>query len=355
MLGISVYLSEQSADEQEQIIIKMSAAGFKSIFTSLHIPEDDPGLYAGRLKTLGSLARMHGMELFADISPGSLGHLGFTWDTASGLLEWGVSGLRLDYGISEETIASLSKGMRVALNASTLTQENIDKLRSAGLSFSSAEAWHNFYPRPETGLDREEFNRRNAWLRSEGLQVMAFIPGDGLKRGPLQLGLPTLEDHRGTSPFAAYLDLLGEPAVGKILIGDPSINDETLEQFRIRCGGAIPLRARPATSDARLLEQLESVQTNRPDPARDVIRSAESRLEGLVDLPVEPLSAGPRPAGSITVDNRLYGRYQGEVQITKRDLTADEKVNVLGRVIDEDLPLLRHIGGGQPFRIRWVR
>lgn len=47
-------------------------------------------------------------------------------------------------------------------------------------------------------------------------------------------------------------------------------------------------------------------------------------------------------------------RYQGEIQIALADLPADERVNVLGKVIDDDLPLLPWIKGNQKFRIKWV-
>ena len=58
-----------------------------------------------------------------------------------------------------------------------------------------------------------------------------------------------------------------------------------------------------------------------------------------------------RLVGSVTIDNERYGRYQGEMQIAKRNLPMDEKVNVVGRVIDEDLSLLKYIKSGQGFSI----
>ncbi|MEH7234604.1 DUF871 domain-containing protein [Bacillus sp. JJ1562] len=355
MLGISIYLNEELSEQKELYIEKMSRLGFKSIFTSLHIPEDDPSLYTDRLKALGSFARKYDMELFADISPKSLEYLGYTWENAEKLQDWGLSGLRVDYGVSEEVIANLSRKMKIALNASTLTKENISKLKEYGVQLEFVEAWHNFYPRPETGLDIVEFNRTNKWLKAEGIKVMAFIPGDGEKRGPLFKGLPTIEDHRDFSTFAAYLDFLNNPFVDKILIGDPTISEWSKKQFESFQGGIIELRAISVTTDQKILEQLTRVQSNRQDAARDVIRSAESRLYGLIgDFPVKPENTVERSAGSITVDNCEYGRYQGEIQITKYHLPTDLKVNVIGRVIDEDLPLLDNISGGTKFKIHWV-
>ena len=39
-----------------------------------------------------------------------------------------------------------------------------------------------------------------------------------------------------------------------------------------------------------------------------------------------------RPGGTVTMDNRLYGRYSGEIQLIREDLPADEKVNVIGHI-----------------------
>lgn len=231
MLGISVYLGSESIKDLEPYIQKVHTIGFSSIFTSLHIPEDDTSLYKERLQELGGLASKYEMELMVDISPKSLGHLGYTWGNVEGLLGWGVTGLRVDYGIDDTIIVQISTKMKVALNASTLTKEGLTRLKAAGLRTEAVEAWHNFYPRPETGLDAAEFIETNQWLRDEGLTVMAFIPGDGKRRGPLFKGLPTLEDHRDLSPFAACQDLMKNGLVDKILVGDIELGEKSLEQF----------------------------------------------------------------------------------------------------------------------------
>ncbi len=132
MKGLAVYLSEPLTDEAKDNIRQMRTIGFTSIFTSLHIPEDDPTLYTERLRDLGALARELEMELVADIAPKSLAALGKTWDDAATLIEWGVTGLRVDYGVTPKQVADLSKQMMVALNASTLTAEELDCDESGG-------------------------------------------------------------------------------------------------------------------------------------------------------------------------------------------------------------------------------
>lgn len=349
MRGISVYLSEELTSVSIDWIERMRESGFTSIFTSLHIPEDDPTTYTERLQQLGVLARRLKMELVADIAPSSLQTLGKTWDDAHTLLEWGVTGLRVDYGVTPKQVADLSRHMMVALNASTLTETELEEMHRYGLQRERVEAWHNFYPRPETGLDRTWFDEKNLWLRSQGIKVQAFIPGDERLRGPLHETLPTLEMHRHQSPFSCYIDL--QATVDRILIGDPRISDQTMRQFRAYDEGVIVLRATTRNHDDSLITS----HTNRMDPARDVIRSVESRAYGRPGYHlIQPRDTEERVLGSITIDNERYGRYAGELQITKRDLPADERVNVIGRIIEEDRALIQQIGPGGRFQIDWV-
>lgn len=53
--------------------------------------------------------------------------------------------------------------------------------------------------------------------------------------------------------------------------------------------------------------------------------------------------------GWITVDNKLYGRYAGELQICLKDLPANPKVNKAGHVRKESESLLKWIGSGQKY------
>ncbi|WP_214703138.1 MULTISPECIES: MupG family TIM beta-alpha barrel fold protein [unclassified Exiguobacterium] len=349
MRGISIYLSEELSPELIDWMEHMREVGFTSIFTSLHIPEDDPTTYTERLQQLGALARRLDMELVADIAPSSLQALGKDWDDAHTLLDWGITGLRVDYGVTPKQVAALSKQMMVALNASTLTEKELEEMLRHGLQRERVEAWHNFYPRPETGLERTWFDEKNLWHRSQGIKIQAFIPGEERLRGPLHETLPTLEAHRHKSPFSCYVDL--QTTVDRILIGDPYVSDTTMRQFQAYDEGIIVLRATARDRD----DSLPTRHTNRMDSARDVLRSVESRAYGRPgNQRIQPQYTEERLIGSITIDNERYGRYAGELQVTKQNLSADERVNVIGRVILEDRSLIQQIGPGGRFQIDWV-
>jgi hypothetical protein len=350
MLGISVYLGQQSIEETELYIKKMYEGGARTIFTSLHIPEDDPSIYVTELKQLGALALKKDLELMADLSPSSWQHLGISMGEADVLKKWGVTGIRVDYGFTPEQIAMLSQNMKVALNASTINDLFLQQLIEAGIQLDQVEAWHNYYPRPETGLDEPWFKEHNKWLKEQGLTVMAFIPGDDKLRGPLEQGLPTVEKHRGNSVFAALLEMTKVFYVDKVCIGDRGIKEETWNQLRMFKEDIILIHC----EQFPLIEEEDHIlhmkHRNRMDPSRDVIRSETSRFYAHKGrFSINPKSQLPRIKGTITIDNNNYGRYSGELQITRNNLPANEKVNVVGRVIKRDIPLLEMISPGQSF------
>ncbi|RSD25137.1 DUF871 domain-containing protein [Mesobacillus subterraneus] len=349
MLGISVYLNKDRREKNAVWIEKAARHGLTSIFTSLHIPEDNPADYKELLQELGALAKKHGMELMADVSPRSLDYLGLEWEHYEKLLDWGLSGIRADYGFTTRQVVELSHKMKIGINASTVTKNELEEWIGAGLKTANVEAWHNFYPRPETGLDTPFLIERNKMFRSMGITTMAFVPGDQDQRGPVFAGLPTLEKHRSSLPHIAAAELLYSCFTDKILIGDHAASDDQLALLCSLDKKIIPLRVEALNWPQT--ELLAAPLTNRMDPARDVIRAVESRsyaLKGDKHLP--PLNQTERPGGTITIDNELYGRYAGELQITVNDLPRDEKVNCIGRVIEEDLPLLSQIGAGQKFQ-----
>lgn len=345
MIGCSIYLNEPPQTKQT-FLEKAAASGMNTVFTSIHIPEDDQTKVQGRFRELALMTKAAGLALYADVTAAALKKIGVSLMEAEQLVEWGVTGVRIDDGIGPEGIAALSQEMNVALNASTLTNEAWQALQHFGANQSNLEAWHNFYPRPETGVDRDWFTERNRWLQSLGLQTAAFVPGDGIRRGPIHAGLPTLEDHRDKSPFAAALELWSSCCVDHVLVGDPDLSESAWRRFKAWQNGCVLLRARAYTD----VSCVQLTHTSRPDPSRDCIRSVESRSSGFVPAPAHTVA---REMGAITIDNHRYGRYGGELQIVRSPLPADEKVNVIGQIVKEDEALLPHIGPNQLFQIEW--
>ena len=344
MLGFSVYLGTDLTGQDYDYLLRMRNAGFSSVFTSLQIPEDDQKKVLPRLAQLTQWCRDLGLKVTADVSAAGLAQLDIQLSDLDRVAALQLDGLRLDGGVSMTLTAKLSHRWPIALNASTLTREQVVELQEEHADFEHLIAWHNYYPRPETGLDKHWLREKDHWLHHLHFKTAAFVSGDGKKRGPLFCGLPTLEEQRYLNPLASCLDLKKQ-GIDHAYIGDPRLSAETIEKFETYLQDQTIL----LHLDRPVPELCEHLWHNRVDLARDVIRLAEGRQRQLFDTaPAAHFSE--RVAGSVTVDNRYYARYAGELQITRRDLPIDDKVNVLAKVVPEDLPLLKAIGSNQCIR-----
>ncbi|GGB37148.1 hypothetical protein GCM10011409_13190 [Lentibacillus populi] len=352
MIGFSVFLNEDWSKEKENYVNKMADIGFEGVFTSLHIPEDDVSKYSERLKFLLEMIKARKLKLMIDISNNALKNIGLSLDDPKAIVESGITGLRMDDGIDVEIIANLSHYLTVGLNASTLLEDDYEKLVQHNADFSNIEAWHNYYPRPNTGLDEKWFYEKNSWLKSMRFKLSAFVPGDSSLRLPLYETLPTLEIHRYQNPFYSSLSLLRDYMIDDVYIGDPGLSNETCQQFREYLHHMI-LLFHATTINDKWISYVYKDHQNRLDVSRDVIRSDQSRILHKNDC-LEPENTVLRKKGSITIDNNLYKRYKGELQVVKRVLSSDTKVNVIGQIIDKDLPLLDFIKSGTKFRIKEI-
>ena len=341
-LGRSVYLTEF---EKQKAPLAVCPAGGAPVFISLHISEEFGPDYPSRARAMCGWLREHGWRILADVSEQTA--LQFGCDDILHLArELGLWGLRLDDGFTLEEACALAAQMPVAVNASTVTAAEAAALAAAG---PEVIAIHNFYPRPETGLDPAFLQESTRMLQTAGLKVYAFIPGDEQLRGPVYEGLPTLEAHRGAAPLAAFADLAVHYGLDGIFAGDPGISSYERELIDSFCAdGVLPI---PVDLVPEQKELCGRIFTCRPDSPRWLVRYQESRRYARAGGPVEPADCTARLRGSITMDNLRYGRYSGEIQLIREDLPADERVNVIGRVPDRYLLLIDCVKRGGRFKM----
>lgn len=323
--GFSVYLS--SFDRQREMLERSSGTG-SSVFLSLHISEEfGPGYCEKALEVCRFLSD-RGYRTIADVSRKTMDAFGEA-DLAELASRLGVWGLRVDYGLDDDEICALARRLPVVLNASTTTAESAARIAAAG---STVMAMHNFYPRPETGLDDAFFRATTQALRAAGLKVLTFIPGDEVLRGPLSLGLPTLERHRGLPPSACLADFATHFEVDGVFVGDVSVTAR--EQERMRAFSQEGIIRLPAVLYGRYQKLYGRVFTCRADSPAWLVRFAESREYSTMGEPVPPANCVERVRGAITLDNADYGRYSGEIQLIRSSLPADPRVNVIGAVFE---------------------
>lgn len=322
-LGFSLYVSAFA--RQKQALEALSGTGIL-VFTSFHIQEEYDQNYISTAVFMCQWLRDTGFRIMGDVSPKTLQLFGHK-DILGFAREMGLSFLRLDYGFSVAETLAVSRQFPIAFNASTVDTDTAKEIVKAG---GEVYAVHNFYPRPETGLAPQQFTNINETLSQLGLKVLAFIPGDMDKRGPIHEGLPTVEVHRVIPPYLAYLDMTVNYHLGGVLLGDIGLSSRQRQLIQDYCRtGVIAVPAHLSPHYHYLYDQTFTI---RPDSPLSVKRLQESREYSCPGAQVEPQNCTPRVAGSITMDNQLYARYSGEIQILTQDLPQDSRVNVMGKV-----------------------
>lgn len=357
-LGISVFVGMEQSTQQNIEYMKLARKlGYEKLFTSLHIPEANYQLFVSECKKVLAAATDLGFDVTADVSPRFWSMLGIA---PCDLHSLGIAALRVDYGFEAVEILKLADVSRccIELNASVMEECELVELLSTGIDPAILRAGHNYYPRPETGLSFAYCMRRSEIFKSRSIPVSLFIPSMQCPRGPIFRGLPTLERHRSMTPLEAVRQLWTSGWVDSVLFGDPGVPENILTSVASHAGNVVgPVELRYSVESLSTVCDFAlraPIHTNRVDAAEYVVRSQESRKMVLSKIsPQEP--ARPRRRGDVTIDNEKYGRYMGELQIVLRDLPADERVNVVGRIIDEDLCLLECLTPGRSFCLKEAR
>ena len=345
--GISIYLSS-GIQQNEEVIRKARAAGASYGFTSLHIPEEDYDDYKKRVVELLKLTHDAGIELTMDVEGDTPSKLGLS--KMEDLLDYGVTSIRLDYGFTDEDVVRLSQNFNIVWNASTVDPFDIRKWEKLGADIDRFTACHNYYPKPYTGLDLNDVRDINKTLKSFGYTVSAFVPGDKTFRGPLNLGLPTIEDHRKTKDdlVANMMDLYGA-YTDIVMVGDVDISDDNWNRLHDLSDGYIRLHA--TFYDGAGASRISgNINHERPDSSPYIIRSQESRAY-FKDINIPVVNTIECTEGTICISNDEYLRYKGEIEICRTRRSADSKVNVIGQIVPDDLKYLPYIKNGMGFVI----
>lgn len=346
MFGISVYAGmENNIEEIIEYMNRAYSLGLNTIFTSAHIPETNESFKKDFEKILEHASKL-GFLTMVDISKNYFDSLD--------IKKYNIDYLRLDYGFTLEEIAQMTQNYSfgITVNATTFVKQDIEKFISYGGRIDKINACHNFYPRKDTGISEDLLIEKNSIFRQYGIKTMAFIPSQYKRRGPVYEGLPTLEMHRNVKPLvsAQHLQRLG---VDFIVIGDAMASEDEMKSLNCIKDDetVIPIRFSKDLSKTEL-EILNSTHTNRMDPGEFVVRSQESRLikSGKI-IPNNNIL--PRKKYFVTIDNEKYKRYEGELQILKKDFDIDDRVNVVGDASEGNI-LIEMLKPGEKFSFYMV-
>ena len=298
-------------------VAEAAATAESPVFTSLHMPES-VGLraFGGYLR---DQHRERGLSYCADISPATLGLLDLEPDEVGRLRDWGVTMVRIDYGFTPAEVARIARagGFRIAVNASTVTADEL-----AELDGLDVVGWHNYYPRPETGLSWAFFVAQNELLSRHGLEIYAFIPGELSFRAPLGRGLPTLESHRYGNAYLNHARLLAACPQARVVCAEGTLLDDHVRWIAHReATGEITLpMAGLDASVAFLRDASWRLRVEGTDSSHRIDGTRRPRT------PARVVNGDRRRAGSLQVDLPGMGRYHGELHLmhTDRPLSAHQ-------------------------------
>ena len=360
-LGISVYLSDYLEDPEKvyNYLSQAKKCGFCDVFSSIHLPEDDFDAVTSTMIEFSNFINSNGFSLSIDLSSMDLLKIKSNPKLEHDFQNSRILLYRLDFGFNDEDIRYIYNFLGCAgfmINASTTKQYEIDEYLNDFYKLSPdivIKGCHNFYPRPETGLGMKFLIDQSTLFKNRNINTIACVASYNNPRGPIFKGLPTAECHRFSDIGRATQELLSTGVINEILIGDPfALKSELEAVFHASETNILSLRfieeACISQSERNIIYY--QIHIARPDLSDFVIRSRSSREMANFGKKISPNNTNDRSNYSVTIDNANYNRYSGELQIVLKDLPADNKVNVVGKIFFEDIRLLDYVKNGVKFR-----
>ena len=317
--------------------------GFEEIFTSVHLPELTLSDQFDSLKIISEACEKYEMSLIVDIGGESINYLLDSKET------YNISFIRLDCDFEMNQVTRLYEQLDIdgfIINASMYSERKVDELIEDFKKIDEdieIRACHNFYVRKETGLSGTFAYRQSSYFNKHNIPVYYFVPSYSNPRCPLYEGLCTIEKHRYRPLREIITDLYINYDVRYFMFGDMWLSEDELKEiqntFNILSEPLSKTIIEVSFYDSASEEEKQAVLKEhvfRYDSPDTCLRSESSRKMAQAGKTIKKNNTTTRKAGSITIDNELYKRYSGEVQVILKDMDKDERVNVVGYIDNSD-------------------
>lgn len=354
-LGISIY-PEHSTVEKDKDYIRLAAKyGFKRIFTCLLSVDGNKEQIVEEFREIIQCASEHGIQVIADVAPNTFQELGITYDDLSFFADLGAYGIRLDEGFSGSQEAAMTynpHNLKVEINISNGTKY-LDNIMSFRPNADNLIGCHNFYPHRFTGLSYEHFIKCSEDTKQYGVRTAAFVGSHAENTfGPWAVseGLCTLEEHRELPITVQAKHLFATNLIDDVIIANAYATEAELAALSKLKPGMLTFDIEFSADTTELEKKivLDEFHFNRGDVSEYMIRSTQSRVK-YKNEPFPPHTTRDIKRGDIIIDNDLYSRYKGELQIALKDMPNSGRTNVVGRIIDEEIFLLDYVKAWDKF------
>lgn len=184
---------------------------------------------------------------------------------------------------------------------------------------------------------------------------MAFVNSQAADFGPwpTQDGLCTLEDHRDLEISTQVKHLILTGLIDDISIGNAYASEAELQAMAEAFQADYPTLkvdvAEDITEDERIC-LFDNLHSYRGDRSEYILRSTMTRVY-YKDKPFPAHNTRDMTHGDVLIDNVGYGQYKGETQIALKEMKNDGRVNVVGRIADDELFLLDFLKPWSNFKL----
>lgn len=356
-LGISIYPERSSFEKDKAYLDLAHKYGFKRVFTSLLQISDDKEKVLSEFKEVVDYANKLGMEVMVDINPALFKQLEISYDDLSFFRDMGAYGVRLDIGFTGSEEAKMTRnpyGIKIEINMSTGTSY-VDNIMSYSPNTENLLGSHNFYPHRYSGLSYEHFVFCSEKFRKYNISTMAFVNSHDAAFGPWPTsdGLCSLEDHRDLEVATQVKHLVLTGLIDDILIGNAYASEEELKAMAEAFNADYPTLKVVPEADITENERIclfDNLHSYRGDRSAYILRSTMTRVY-YKDKEFPAHNTRDIRKGDVLIDNVGYGQYKGETQIALKEMKNDGRVNVVGRISDDELFLLDFIRPWSNFKM----
>jgi hypothetical protein len=378
-LGISVYPDIQPFEEIKQYIELASKYNCKRVFSSMWSVKGTAEEVINYFTELIQEAHKNDMQVGLDVNPDCLSLVGASFNDLKIFNDIGVDILRMDlcFGVEKDVqLVNNPYGILIEFNATIMSGEYINSLIEAGAQTDKILTGHNFYPQRYCGMKWEKYLRTNKELKKYNLEVTTFVtshnePTCGV--WDAKDGLCTVEMMRDWTMDEQIRLLFAAGNVDTILVGNACASEEELklaseaiEQYevnesmpiiKIMMGfGATKDRFYPQNK-IRVLP-CEEITENEKEilfdvfPHSDVGDASEwiwrSRMARFLKKKIEfrKFEEDYFQVGDVVMVNENYEHYAGEVQIVLKPIINDNTRNLIGRVSERELEIIKLLKDG---------
>ncbi len=323
--------------------------GFNEVFTTLHLPEYSLDEQLKTLEIISDERKKYDFELTVDIGGAYINKILNDEEKCDFVRRQNIDFIRLDYGYDFFEVKELYEKLNIrgfVINASIYSENEIDEQVKKFKEIDEdikLRACHNYYVRKDSGIDGTFALRQDSYFKKHDMPIYYCLPSHTSPRGPLHLGLCTLEKHRFMSLDDIIVDLYLNYDLSALMVADEWLSEEeykcindTLLALNEKLPGVVGVKVEFLDGVSKEEKSIVLKEHKfRYDSPFYLLRSVSSRQMAEFAEKIEENNVLDLKRGYITIDNILNKRYSGELEVVLKDMARNKGVNAVARIIDE--------------------